>query len=134
MAQPDQDSVRITESFGFDAPAEVVFGVLTDPDRTSRWLPRGMTAEPADAGVGVRVGEHTHKYDVEVTPERLRLGWQSVEGPFHGGAEVRDAPAGGSEVVVELDVPAADADRARDLLTETAGHLRRDVDDNFTAG
>jgi uncharacterized protein YndB with AHSA1/START domain len=29
----------ISGSFEFTAPAEVVFGVLTDPDRTSRWLP-----------------------------------------------------------------------------------------------
>ncbi len=32
-------TTRITGSFPFTAPPEVVFGFLTDPDRTYRWLP-----------------------------------------------------------------------------------------------
>jgi uncharacterized protein YndB with AHSA1/START domain len=124
----------IAESFEFGAPAEVVFGVLTDPDRTTRWLPVGVTAESAGGGrLLVRAGERTTAYEVEVVPGDMRLSWRSSsDDGLHGTAEVRDAPAGGSVVHAEVAVP--DEDRGRELLTETMAHLRRDVSDNFNAG
>ena len=130
-------AAQIAETFGFDAPAEVVFGVLTDPDRTSRWLPEGMTTESRDIGkVQVRSGAGTQAYEVATDPERLGLTWRSVEDTeLHGTAEVRDAPAGGSELRAEVALPeSADEDRVRELLAEAARHLQRDVSDNFNAG
>ena len=56
--QSDADgAVRVSGSYDFTAPAEVVFGVLTDPDRTSRWLPRGMNTASA-TGDQVRPAPH----------------------------------------------------------------------------
>lgn len=130
-------AAQIAESFGFNAPAEVVFGVLTDPDRTSRWLPEGMNTESRDLDkVLVRSGAGTHAYEVETDPEQLRLAWRSVEdAELHGTAEVRDAAAGGTELRAEIALPAsADESRARELLAETMRHLQRDVSDNFNAG
>jgi uncharacterized protein YndB with AHSA1/START domain len=130
--------VVISESYEFTAPAEVVFGVLTDPDRVARWLPRGMDTESASADrVRVRVGSQVHEYGVRVQAEQLRVEWRSQEdaGPS-GTARVEDAPAGGSVLHAEVLLPGRDADQdqARDLLAESMRHLQRDVSDNFNAG
>ena len=122
----------------FNAPPEVVFGVLTDPDRTTRWLPVGMRAESRGTDhVLVRVGPRTHEYDVEIVSDRMEMRWRSLDvSDLHGSVQVRDAPAGGS--VVHAEVVLADGDgargRAEQLLAEALGHLQRDVADNFNAG
>ena len=134
----DNDDVRISGSYDFTAPAEVVFGVLTDPDRTTRWLPRGMTAESAGAEQArIRVGTQVHAYGIKVVTDHRELQWHAEDIPgLHGSAQVDDGPAGGSVVRAEIVVPAAVADesRARDLLDETMRHLQRDVSNNFNAG
>src|SRR4051794_32434082 len=98
--------------YDFDAPAEVVFGVLTDPDRTTRWLPLGMRAESRGTdGVRVRAGSQTYDYEVELVPDRLEVRWRSRDvADLHGTAQVRDAPAGGSVVDAEVAVPGDAAD------------------------
>ena len=129
---------RITGSFEFTAPAEVVFGVLTDPDRTTRWLPAGMVAESSDAEkVQIRTGSGTQTYEVRTEPESLRLTWRSVgDDGLHGAAEVEDGAAGGSVVRAEVEVreQLAGDQRADELLAEAMRHLQRDVSDNFNAG
>jgi len=131
-------SVSVTGSYHFTAPAEGVFGGLTDPDRTSRWLPRGMNTEPAGADlVRVRLGSRVHEYGVQIVAEQLQLRWRSQDGEgLSGSARVQDEPAGGSVVHAEVVLPgaAADDERARRLLAETMEHLQRDVGDNFNAG
>jgi uncharacterized protein YndB with AHSA1/START domain len=126
----------VSGSYGFTAPPEVVFGVLTDPDRTTRWLPRGLHAESAtQERVRVRCGSTVYEYDVEVVPDQLTVRWRSGDvSSGHGSARVRDAPAGGS--VLDARVAGADCDepRVRELLAETMYHLQRDVSDNFNAG
>jgi uncharacterized protein YndB with AHSA1/START domain len=135
---PDEDVPRISGSYPFTAPAEVVFGVLTDPDRTSRWLPRGMNTEPSDAGrVRVRAGSQVHEYGVQVVPDRLQVRWNSLDvSGLAGSARVEDAPAGGSVVHAEVAVPgrAPGDEQVLNLLQETMQHLQRDVSDNFNAG
>ena len=131
-------SAHISDRYDFNAPAEVVFGVLTDPDRITRWLPTGMRAESVDADrVRIEVGSRLHEYAVDVVPDELELRWRSLDdsGP-HGTARVEDAPAGGSVVRAEVEVPGANAGdgRPRELLAETMRHLQRDVSDNFNAG
>jgi len=137
--QGDADgTVRVGGSYDFTAPAEVVFGVLTDPDRISRWLPRGMNTESAGRDeVRVRVGAQVHPYGVKVVTDHLELRWHSLDSAgLHGTAQVDDAPAGGSVVRAEVVVPAglADDQQVRELLAETMLHLQRDVSDNFNAG
>jgi uncharacterized protein YndB with AHSA1/START domain len=135
---PDDDVARINGSYRFTAPAEVVFGVLTDPARTSRWLPRGMTSESSRTDlVRVRAGSQVHEYGVQVVPEELQIRWRSQEtGGVSGTARVQDEPAGGSVVHAEvvLPGPVADDEQVRSLLAETMQHLQRDVSDNFNAG
>jgi uncharacterized protein YndB with AHSA1/START domain len=122
----------------FTAPAEVVFGVLTDPDRTTRWLPLGMSTESASVDhVRVRADEQTYEYDVSLVPEQLRVEWRSRDSSgLQGAAWVRDAPAGGCVVHAQVVVPGEGARRERteDLLAEAMRHLQRDVSDNFNAG
>ena len=126
----------ISGSFEFTAPAEVVFGVLTDPDRTSRWLPGGMTAESADRGrVRVRSGDRVYEYEVKLVPDDLRLSWTALDDSgLAGTARVEDGPAGGSVVHAEVSGRDPDDEQIRDLLAETMQHLQRDVSDNFNAG
>jgi uncharacterized protein YndB with AHSA1/START domain len=134
---------HISDRYTFDAPAEVVFGVLTDPDRVTRWLPTGMrTRSVQDGRVRVEIGSDLHEYAVDVATDQLALHWRSLDtSGLRGTARVEDAPAGGSVVHAEVDVPDAAADDrrprellARELLAETMRHLRRDVSDNFNAG
>jgi uncharacterized protein YndB with AHSA1/START domain len=131
-------SARISDRYDFNAPAEIVFGVLTDPDRVTRWLPTGMRAESVRADrVRVAAGSRMHEYAVDVVPDELELQWRSLDiSGLHGSARVEDASAGGSVVHAEVNVPGAIVDerRLRELLGETMRHLRRDVSDNFTAG
>jgi len=134
----DNSTAGISGRYEFNAPAEAVFGVLTDPDRTTRWLPLGMSTESAGLDhVRVRAGSQTYEYDVSLVPEQLRVEWRSADcaGP-HGAAWVRDAPAGGCVLHAEVAVPGGDAERQRaeELLAEAMRHLRRDVSDNFNAG
>jgi uncharacterized protein YndB with AHSA1/START domain len=138
MSVPDQDVARISGSYPFTAPAEVVFGVLTDPDRTSRWLPRGMNAESAGSGrVRVRAAGRVHEYGVRTDADELRVQWHALdESGLRATARVEDASAGGSVVHAEVAVPgrAPDDEQVQSLLAETMRHLQRDVSDNFNAG
>jgi uncharacterized protein YndB with AHSA1/START domain len=128
----------IQGTYQFTAPAEVVFGVLTDPHRTSRWLPRGMNAESAETDrARVRSGSDVHDFEVQISTEPMRMRWHAVDGSgLDGSVLVEDAPAGGSTVRAEIAVPGRDQEesRARRLLDESMEHLQRDVSDNFNAG
>jgi uncharacterized protein YndB with AHSA1/START domain len=136
MQQRGRDVAGISGSFEFTAPAEVVFGVLTDPDRTSRWLPRGMTAEAADPGrVRVRSGDQVYEYEVKLVPDDLSLSWTALDDSgLAGTARVEDGPAGGSVVHAEVSGRDPGEEQLRELLAETMHHLQRDVSDNFNAG
>ena len=131
-------TTRITGSFPFTAPAEVVFGVLTDPDRTYRWLPEGVHVESAGTDdITVKTGSDTHEYAVKTDPTRLRIEWRAPDDAgLNATAEVHDSPAGGSTVEAEIELPgpADDEQHARDLLAETMDRLQLDVSDNFNAG
>jgi len=132
----ESTGARIEETYHFTAPAEVVFGVLTDPHRTSRWLPRGFTAEADDPEqVRVRGGSEVHEFQVETISDRMQVRWRALNGSgADGSVRVEDAPAGGSRVRAEIDGPPAAESRLRELLEETMFHLQRDVSDNFNAG
>ncbi|UQU63606.1 hypothetical protein COUCH_32135 [Couchioplanes caeruleus] len=118
-------TTRITGSFPFTAPPEVVFDVLTDPDRTYRWLPEGTTTPQID------------EYAVSKDPSRLRVRWARPDGTgLTATAQLHDAPAGGSILDAELVLPETwtDEQRADELLADSMNRLQRDVSDNFNAG
>ncbi|MGK5682167.1 SRPBCC family protein [Actinoplanes sp. URMC 104] len=129
---------HISDRSEFNAPAEVVFGVLTDPDRITRWLPRGMRTESVkDQRVRVEAGSRLHEFTVDTDAEELRVRWRSLDvSGLQAVARVQDAPAGGSVLEAEVEAPdgLVDESRLRDLLAETMTHLGRDVSDNFNAG
>jgi uncharacterized protein YndB with AHSA1/START domain len=131
-------STHISDRYDFNAPPEVVFGVLTDPDRMTRWLPTGVRTESVEAGrVRVVVGSRLHECAVQVTPGELAVQWRSLDiAGLHGSARVEDAPAGGSVLHAEVAAPqtVAGEERVREFLAETMRHLQRDVSDNFNAG
>jgi uncharacterized protein YndB with AHSA1/START domain len=127
--------VRVAESYDFTAPAEVVFSTLTDPHRLGRWLPEGVSLSAPDPHrLEVRVGGR--RYDVSTAPEDMQLSWRSTDPPVRAQVEVRDAPAGGSTVHVEMtgSGPGMDADRVRGFVATAMRQLQEDVSDNFNAG
>ncbi|GAA4609190.1 uncharacterized protein YndB with AHSA1/START domain [Actinoplanes octamycinicus] len=124
----DQTS-RVSGTYEFTGPAEVVFGVLTDPDRAARWLPAALGTESVSTSRVTVAGGRD--YPVTIEPDRLRVSWG--EGGTHGQARVEDAPAGGSVLHAEVTAPVGEQ-AARELLDETVRNLRSDVSDNFNAG
>jgi uncharacterized protein YndB with AHSA1/START domain len=108
--------MEITQTYGFSAPPENVFDVMTDPDRAGRWLPDGVQVS---AGAD------------------LRAEWVCAHWPqLSGSAHVRDGGSGDSEVdvVIRGDGIEPDASRIRTSVQEAVENLRRAVSDNFTAG
>jgi uncharacterized protein YndB with AHSA1/START domain len=123
-----------------DAPAEVVFNVVTDPDRLARWLPSQLTV--ADTGTErLRVSwdgaADAREYRLVVLPERLRVEWRP-SGPdgWPGFLQVHDNPAGGAtaEACVEPAGQVGGVDRAPEVLDAAMTNLRREVKDSLTAG
>jgi uncharacterized protein YndB with AHSA1/START domain len=134
----------------FSAPPEVVFNVVTDPDRMPRWLPGQLRM--ADTGQGcLRVAwsdppgaagpaPDGPEYRLVVLPERLRVEWRP-SGPdgWAGYLQVRQSPAGGAtaEVCVEPNGRAGDGvagGRVPGILDGSLASLRSEVADNLTAG
>ncbi|MBX6354969.1 MAG: SRPBCC domain-containing protein [Micromonosporaceae bacterium] len=134
----------------FSAPPEVVFNVVTDPERLARWLPEQLRV--ADTGQRclrvawndppVRDGPSAEspEYRLVVLPEHLRVEWRP-SGPdgWAGFLQVRQVATGGAqaEVCVQPCGEAADdrvSERIRRLLEETLANLRTEVADNLTAG
>jgi carbon monoxide dehydrogenase subunit G len=130
--------VDTNETFGFNAPAEVVFNSLVDPDRTDRWLPAGVSVvDRSDGKVRLSAGTGTVDVEVSTSGADMRLTFQVVGPPrLRGSAQVTQAPAGGSQVDVAItaDDSGPDRETVRRLVDETMRRLERDVEDNFTAG
>jgi uncharacterized protein YndB with AHSA1/START domain len=135
---------------GFSAPPEVVFNVVTDPDRLDRWLPGQLRV--ADTGRRcLRVAwsdppshdgppDDGPEYRLVVLPEHLRVEWRP-SGPdgWAGHLQVYESAAGGAtaEVRVEPCGRAVDdpvCDRLPRILDESLANLRSEVYDNLTAG
>src|SRR4051794_24382133 len=84
---------QIDETYHFTAPPEVVFGVLTDPHRTYRWLPRGFDAEAGDPDrIRVREGSQVYEFQVQVSTDRCSCGgtrWTVPAGTVRSGSTTR---------------------------------------------
>ena len=132
MSSGERQMTHVSGSYDFTGPAEVVFDVLTNPDRAARWLPGALDAGSVTAK-SVKAG--AQEYQVEVDPDGLRLDWRSAaEGGAHGSARVEDAPAGGSVVHAEVTTSAGDEQAVTAVLDEAMRNLQSDVSDNFNAG
>jgi uncharacterized protein YndB with AHSA1/START domain len=135
---------------GFSAPPEVVFNVVTDPDRLSRWLPEQLRVvdtgreclrvawsnPPAPDGPPPDGPE----YRLMVLAEQLRVEWRP-SGPdgWAGYLQVRESAAGGAtaEVCVEPTGRAGEnqeSDPVPGILDGSLANLQSEVADNLTAG
>ncbi len=121
-------------TYSLSAPPEVVFNSLTDPDRTARWLPAGVSLEMRDAErMVVQVGGHRLELQIHTDMQRMRMtGQLAGRSEVRGGVQVTQAPAGGCNLAVEWD--GLDHSRAHRLVDDAVEQLRRDVSDNFNAG
>jgi uncharacterized protein YndB with AHSA1/START domain len=130
------NDTRVSGAYTFTGPAEVVFDVLTDPDRAARWLPPDVHPESVTVQqVTVREGTQRQRYGVEIVPDDLRVSWHPLDGTGpRGGARVEDGPSGGSVLHAEVTAPGADEQTVQHLLDEAMRNLQRDVSDNFNAG
>jgi hypothetical protein len=130
--------VEVNETFTFNAPAELVYNDLTDPDRADRWLPAGMRITRANGGrVGLLIGDRRIDLDVSTAPEDMRLTVRSLDPlPFEGTAQVQEGGAGGSQVHVVVSAGRSGPDPAtiRDLVDRAMGQLRRELDDDLAPG
>lgn len=128
----------ITDTFGFNAPAEVVYNNLVDPDRTDRWLPAGArVVERTDGRVRLASGTGTYDVEVHTTAADMRLTFRCEAAVrVRGTAQVKDAPGGGSQVdvVVTTDRSGPAPADVRRLVGQAVRLFERDLDDNFTAG
>ena len=95
----------INEAYDFEAPPEVVFSTLTDPERADRWAPPGVRVAWLDRErVRVSFGNSGMAYEVRRSGEATALEWRRSGRPdMHGTVTVEDGPAGGS--VLRLDAP-----------------------------
>jgi uncharacterized protein YndB with AHSA1/START domain len=128
----------VTDTFDFNAPAEIVYSTLTDPDRAGRWFPAGTQITDDDAGhLRIRNGDRRIDLVVSPVPDELRLTVRCTEPmAFDGTARVTETPAGGSRIDVVVTAANGQEDPAalRDSLRHAMRHLQRDIDDNFTPG
>lgn len=135
---------------GFSAPPEVVFNVVTDPDRLPRWLPDQLRV--ADTGrecllvawtdPPTREGppEDGLEYRIVVLPDQWRVEWRP-SGPdgWAGFLQVHQSDAGGAtaEVCVEPTGQAEGnpaSERVPEILDASLASLNGEVADNLTAG
>jgi uncharacterized protein YndB with AHSA1/START domain len=130
--------VDIIDTFGFNAPAEVVYNTLTDPDRTERWLPAGVRVlERTDDGrIRLAAGSTTVDVEVDTIADDMRLTFRcTAPVQVRGTARVEDTAGAGSRIEVAVTTDSGpDPATVRDVLAQTMRHLARDVSDNFTAG
>lgn len=129
--------MKFTETYLVSAPPEVVYNTLTDPDRANRWLPSTVAAEVTGTErMTICADGHVREYQLGRSLHEMRLSWRSLDADVHGWARVREAPAGGSALDVEISLsqPGVRPDQVRGVVDEVVRHLRRDVSDNFTAG
>lgn len=130
--------MHVNEEYGLTAPPEVVFDVLTDVDRATRWLPGGVSVEQSGPNrVLVRAGGYRQEYEFARAPDELRLAVRFAGASQPSAvAAVSDGSAGGSRLLVEVTTPdgGPSEERVRQLLAELVRRLQRDVSDNFNAG
>jgi hypothetical protein len=130
--------VEIIDRFGFNAPAEVVYNNLTDPERAHRWLPPGLRiAEWTDERVRLAADRRAVDVDVDVRmiAAGMRLTFRCLAPvQVRGSARVKDTPLGGSQVdvVVNTDRSGPDPATVRCLIDQAMRLLERDVSDDFT--
>ncbi|GAA1763399.1 SRPBCC family protein [Luedemannella helvata] len=127
----------ISEAFDFEAPPEVVFSTLTDPERADRWAPPGVRVAWLDRDrVRVSFGNSGTVYQTRRPDGAMVVEWRRSGQPdLHGTVTVEDGPAGGSVLRLDATVPdGANAGRIRELVSGAVDQLRGDVADEVSPG
>ena len=133
--------MKLVDTFGFNAPAEILFDTITDPQRVPSWLPTGtrltrIDGECVTLTIGGTTSEYTSEYRYGVDAKRMRVVWQRAGSDLCGVAAVQDGPIGGSRLrisAITADSPDAPR-RFHELVDSLVRRLERAVDDVFTAG
>src|SRR5215204_3118913 len=117
------ETMNFSQAYDFSAPPEVVFNSLVDADRTTRWLPRGVTLETRDADrMVVRAGGQRLELRISTDMPAMRMtGSLAGHDDLHGDLEVRQSPAGGSSLLVEIE--GLDSARVRPLVDDAIHQL-----------
>jgi len=97
-----------------DAPADVVWRTITEPDQITRWFADEVELDLRDGGAGTLVFEGKMTAPLVVVavepPLRFSFRWCHPEG---------EAPVPGNSVLVEFTLVAEGAERTRLRVTET---------------
>ena len=112
------------ESREMGAAPEVIWRLVSDPQRLAEWVPTATSSQPTgDDSVQLRGESHGHGYDTRggfaADDAARRLSWDSPRhSGYHGGLTVTGHGAG-SRVTVRLTIPdvppGADAELARGI-------------------
>ena len=98
------------QSRDIGAAPDVVWRLVSDPNRLADWVPTTTASRPAGGDAVELVGEsHGHDYDIRsgfVTDDAAkRLSWDSPRLSGYRGALVVADHAGGSRVTVSVTIP-----------------------------
>ncbi len=97
-----------------EAPADVVWRTITEPDQIARWFADEVELDLRDGGAGTLGFEGRMRAPLVVVavepPERFSFRWCHPDG---------DAPEPGNSVLVEFTLAAEGAERTRLRVTET---------------
>ena len=106
--------LHIERDVVIDAPADVVWRTITEPDQITRWFADEVELDLRDGGAGTLVFEGKMTAPLVVVavepPQRFSFRWCHPEG---------EAPVPGNSVLVEFTLVAEGAERTRLRVTET---------------
>jgi hypothetical protein len=123
---------------GMPADSVIVFGIVSDVDVMSSWLPQGLWVSHSgpgklSAGGELVPGGEKHEGLFRVSEEQLRVEWGGRDHPQYAGwLQVADGASGTSDVTVHIsliDEPDSGtrADEVRGLLDRSLDRLAEEV-------
>jgi uncharacterized protein YndB with AHSA1/START domain len=112
-------TVQVEQQVVIEAPIDVVWRTVTEPEQISQWFADRVELEPRPGGAGKLVFEHeggdtvvTAAFVVEAmdAPSRFAFRWNHPEG---------ETPVSGNSVLVEFTLTAESTERTRLHVTES---------------
>ena len=106
--------LSIEREIVIDAPADVVWRTITEPDQITRWFADRVELDLREGGAGILVFEGKMTAPLVVVavepPRRFSFRWCHPDG---------EAPVAGNSVLVEFTLTEEASDRTRLRVTET---------------